>query len=85
MGESGQCHALYPQGKNPRYPLYRRLGGPKVWTQRLEEKSFASPGDRTPVQFAVGHILTELPQLLGTLNYMQEQQKSVLLYCHFGK
>jgi hypothetical protein len=31
-----------PQGKDPRYPFYRRLGGPQpVWTQRLEEKSFS--------------------------------------------
>jgi hypothetical protein len=30
-------------GKKPQYPLDRRLGGPQelVWTQRLEEKSFA--------------------------------------------
>jgi hypothetical protein len=29
---SGQPHApavIYPRGKNPRYPLYRRLGGPQ--------------------------------------------------------
>jgi hypothetical protein len=48
MGVNGQHHApaaLYPRGKDPRYALYRRLGGP----QRLEEKSFASAGDRTPV------------------------------------
>jgi hypothetical protein len=32
MGVSGQQHApaaLYPRGKDPRYPLYRRLGGPQ--------------------------------------------------------
>jgi hypothetical protein len=31
IGVSGQRHApaaLYPRGKDPRYPLYRRLGGP---------------------------------------------------------
>jgi hypothetical protein len=31
-GENGQCHALatlYPWGKEPWYPLYRRLGGPQ--------------------------------------------------------
>jgi hypothetical protein len=34
-----------------RTALYRRLGGSPepVWTQRLEEKSFASVGDGTPV------------------------------------
>jgi hypothetical protein len=33
MGVSGQRHApaaLYPLGKNPRYPLNRRLGGPRA-------------------------------------------------------
>jgi hypothetical protein len=53
MGVSGQRHApaaLYPRGKDPRYPLYRRLGGPQpVWTQRLEEKYFAPVGDQTPI------------------------------------
>jgi hypothetical protein len=36
-----------PLGKDLRYPLDRRLGGPQlVWTQRLEEKSlFFSAGD----------------------------------------
>jgi hypothetical protein len=32
MGASGQRHApaaLYPRGKDPRYPLYRRLSGPQ--------------------------------------------------------
>jgi hypothetical protein len=36
-----------------------------VWTQRLEEKSFASDGDRTPVvQSVVRHALTELLQTM---------------------
>jgi hypothetical protein len=61
MGVSGQHHvpaALYPWGKDLRYPLDRRLGGPQspVWTQRLEEKSSASVGDRNPVvQSVVRH------------------------------
>jgi hypothetical protein len=41
MGVSGQCHA--PATFYLWYPLDRRLGRPEpVWTQRLEEKSFAS-------------------------------------------
>jgi hypothetical protein len=59
MGVSGQRHAsaaIYPQGKVPRYPLYRRLAPEPVWTQRLEEKSCAPVGDRTPiVQPVVSH------------------------------
>jgi hypothetical protein len=60
MGVSGQYHAsaaLYPRGKDPRYPLDRRLDGPQpVWTQGLEEKFSASVGDRTPVaQYVVRH------------------------------
>jgi hypothetical protein len=52
MGVSGQRHApavLYYRGKEPRYPLDRRLGGPQlIWTQRLEKKLFSSAGDQTP-------------------------------------
>jgi hypothetical protein len=44
-----------PRRKDPRYPLYRRLGG----TQRLEEKSFAPAGDRTQIaQPVVRHYTT---------------------------
>jgi hypothetical protein len=40
------------RGKDPRYPLYRRLGGPR----RIQDKSFAPAGDRTPVvQSVVRH------------------------------
>jgi hypothetical protein len=55
MGVSGQRHAsaaLYPRGKDPRYPLYRRE---PVWTQRLQEKSFVPAGNRTVVQPVVRH------------------------------
>jgi len=34
-GVSSQCHApvaLYPWGKDPQYPLDRRLGGPQSWS-----------------------------------------------------
>jgi ribosomal protein L25 (general stress protein Ctc) len=58
MGVNGQHHApaaLYPPGKDPRYPLYVQEA---EWaqTQRPEEKSSASVGDRTPVvQSVVRH------------------------------
>jgi hypothetical protein len=53
MGVSGQQHApaaLYPGERTP-VPIGQEAGwAPEpVWTQRLEEKSSASVGDRTPV------------------------------------
>jgi hypothetical protein len=54
MGVSGQHHApatfLSPV-KEPPVPIGQEAGwAPEpVWTQRLEEKSSASVGDRTPV------------------------------------
>jgi hypothetical protein len=54
MGVSGQRHApaaLLPPGKGPPVPTGQETGwAPEpVWTQRLEEKSFAPAGDRTPI------------------------------------
>jgi hypothetical protein len=51
MGMSGQRHsqaALYPR-KGPPVPTVQEAewAPEPVWTQRLEEKSFASAGDRT--------------------------------------
>jgi hypothetical protein len=59
---SGQSHApaaLYPRGKDPRYPFVQEAGWAPVpvWTQRLQEKSFASAGDRNLViQSVVRHF-----------------------------
>jgi hypothetical protein len=54
MGVSGQRHApaaLLPPGKGPPVPIGQEAGwAPEpVWTQRIEEKSFAPTGDRTPI------------------------------------
>jgi hypothetical protein len=48
MGVSGQRHA--PGRALPPVPIVQEVGwAPEpVWTQRLEEKSFAPAGDRTP-------------------------------------
>jgi hypothetical protein len=53
-GVSGQRHApaaLLPPGKGPPVPIVQEAGWTPepVWTQRLEEKSFAPAGDRTLV------------------------------------
>jgi hypothetical protein len=52
MGVSGQRHApvaLKPRAKDPRYPLYRRLGGPQSQSghRGYTKILFASAGDRT--------------------------------------
>jgi hypothetical protein len=54
MGVCGQRHALaalYPRGKEPPVPIVQEAGwAPEpVWTQRLEEKSFASAWDQTSI------------------------------------
>jgi hypothetical protein len=54
MGVSGQRHApavLLLPGKGPPVPIVKKAGwAPEpFWTQRIEEKSFAPAGDRTPI------------------------------------
>jgi hypothetical protein len=54
MGVSGQRHA--PAALCPRYPLDRRLVGPKAGLEaEAVEKSFGPAGDLTPVQSIVSH------------------------------
>jgi hypothetical protein len=46
MRVSGQHHtptALYPRGKEPRYPLYRRLGGPQSRSGRTDQRKNPLP------------------------------------------
>jgi hypothetical protein len=55
MGVSGQRHApsaILPPGEGPPVPIGQEAGwDPEpVWTQRIEEKSFAPSGDRPVVQ-----------------------------------
>jgi hypothetical protein len=70
MGVSGQRHApaaLYPSNKGPPVSIGQEsVWAPEpVWTQGLEEKSFAPVGDRTPiVQPVVRHYTAELPRLI---------------------
>jgi hypothetical protein len=69
MGVSGQHHAPVALclGKGPPVPIVQEAGwaSEPVWTQRLEEKFFASAGDRTPISRSSSPwsdtILTELP------------------------
>jgi hypothetical protein len=53
---SGQLHApaALPPGKSPRYPFYRRLGGPQSRSGRYGEvKNFDPTGTRTPAPLVV--------------------------------
>jgi hypothetical protein len=64
MGVSGQRHApaeLYPRERTaPPVPIVQETGwaSEPVWTQRLEEKFFASAGHRTPVVQSVARHYT---------------------------
>jgi hypothetical protein len=69
MGLSGQRHApaaLYPRGKDPRYPLDRKLGGPQ---SRLDAEArrkilclHRGPNPGRPVRSQT--MLSELPRFL---------------------
>jgi hypothetical protein len=72
MEVSGQLHApaaLSPGGKNPRYLLDIRLGGPQSLSGRCgEEKNLALPGiEAGPSSQSPVAIPTELSLLLLTL------------------
>jgi hypothetical protein len=63
--ESGQPHPPRPRftlGNRPRYPLDREDGwvSELVSTQKVEERSFASVGDRTLVVQSVVRHCTDL-------------------------
>jgi hypothetical protein len=61
---------LYPQGKSPRYPLDRRLGGPQSRSGRSgeEKNSKPLPGLEPPVIQPVVQLYTaELSQLPSTV------------------
>jgi hypothetical protein len=46
----------YPPRKGPPVHIGQEVewSSELAWTQRLEEKSFASAGDQTPIYFSVG-------------------------------
>jgi hypothetical protein len=76
-GVSGQRHApaaLYP-GKGPPVPTGQEAGlaSELVWTQRLEEKSFASAGDRAPVVESIVRHYTDWVTLAPMDGYYNVQ------------
>jgi hypothetical protein len=90
MGVSGQRHApaaLYPRGKDPRYPLDRRLGGPQkpVWTQRIEEKSFCPCRGSNPGRPARSQTLYCLSYPGSNIYVLHNTGRfAVDAPCHFG-
>jgi hypothetical protein len=63
---------LYPQGKSPLYPLYRRLGGRQSRSGRggEEKNSQPLPGLEPPIiQLVVHRYTTELSRLLFIIIY----------------
>jgi hypothetical protein len=72
MGVSGQRHApaAHAPGKGPPLPIVQEAGrtSEPVWTQRLEEKSFAPARDQTPIVRSSSPysdtILTELLNII---------------------
>jgi hypothetical protein len=78
MGVSGQRHtpaALLPPRKVPLVPIWQEAGwAPEpVWTKRLEEKSFAFVGDRTPVVQSLVRHYTDWAILDKILTYIYNQ------------
>jgi hypothetical protein len=68
MGVSGQRHA--PTALLPPEPIVQEAGwAPEpVWTQRIEEKSSAPAGDRTPIvrSSILFEVRTELLNIMQT-------------------
>jgi hypothetical protein len=60
-------------GKDPLFPLYRRLGGPQSWSgHRLEEEYFSCAGDRT--------LVIQSSQTLYWVNYPTSQCETKVLW-----
>jgi hypothetical protein len=80
-GVSGQRHALaapYPREKTPPVPTGQEAGWASelAWTQRLEEKSFASTGDWTPIVQSLVRRYTDwaTPAPVVTCNFSKRTQ-----------
>jgi hypothetical protein len=77
MEVSGQLHArpLYPQGKSPWYPLYRRLGGPQSRFRRCGVEKNSQPLSRLKppiIQLIAKRCTAELSRLI--LNVFQKKK-----------
>jgi hypothetical protein len=88
MGVSDQHHApcrALPPGEEPPVPIGQEAGwAPEpVWTQRLEEKSYASVGDRTPVVQSVVRHCTDWDTRLTVWSWWQTE-KSCEIWGFYG-
>jgi hypothetical protein len=85
--DGGECTASSPgRSPPPPVPIGYEAGcaSELVWTKRLEEKSPASGGDRTPIarsSLQSDTILTELPQPTHSLFSLK---KTVLFGCRYN-
>jgi hypothetical protein len=62
---------LYPRGRSPRYPLYRRLGGPQSRSVRNGEVIILDPtGIRTPTSQSSSPQPVAIPTALSRLLYL---------------
>jgi hypothetical protein len=60
LGTSFTPQSHYPRGRSPRYPLYKRLGGPRKWSEHFgEEKILALAGIRNLAVQTILHRYTE--------------------------
>jgi hypothetical protein len=62
---------LYSQGKSPRYPLDRRLGGPQSRSGRGGEEKNSQPPPREPNS---SHLIYSLVTILTELSWLSSYQ-----------
>jgi hypothetical protein len=85
MAVSGQLHApaALPLGKEPWYPLHKRLGGPHIWSGRGggEKNSQPLPGLETPTIHPVAQRYTIEIYRLIMYTFLQAVSKNLLTIC----
>jgi hypothetical protein len=84
---SGQLHApaALPPGKSPRYPFYRRLGGPQSRSGRYGEvKNFYPSGTWTPAPLVVQLVASRYTDWANPLFSIKINVKLIMAQKHLG-